>query len=39
MDLTEDLVATLARDILGTLQITYQEYPIDLTPLATGDHA
>jgi len=32
MDLTEDLVASLARDILGTLQITYQEHPIDLTP-------
>jgi lysyl-tRNA synthetase class 2 len=32
MDLTEDLVATLAQDILGTLQITYQEHPIDLTP-------
>jgi lysyl-tRNA synthetase class 2 len=32
MDLTEDLVATLVKDILGTLQITYQGEPIDLTP-------
>jgi lysyl-tRNA synthetase, class II len=32
MDLTEDLVATLAKDILGTLQITYQGQDIDLTP-------
>jgi lysyl-tRNA synthetase class 2 len=32
MNLTEDMVATLAKDILGTLQITYQGKPIDLTP-------
>lgn len=32
MDLTEDLVATLAQDILGTLHITYQGTAIDLTP-------
>lgn len=32
MDLTEDLVATLAKDILGTTQITYQGVDIDLTP-------
>ncbi len=32
MDLTEDLVATLAKDILGTLHITYQGQEIDLTP-------
>ncbi|MGF1570968.1 MAG: lysine--tRNA ligase [Nodosilinea sp.] len=32
MDLTEDMVATLAKDILGTLQITYQGDAIDLTP-------
>jgi lysyl-tRNA synthetase class 2 len=32
MDLTEDLVATLAQDILGTLNITYQGTAIDLTP-------
>ncbi|HIK43442.1 MAG TPA: lysine--tRNA ligase [Leptolyngbyaceae cyanobacterium M65_K2018_010] len=32
MDLTEDLVATLAQEILGTLQITYQGQVIDLTP-------
>jgi lysyl-tRNA synthetase class 2 len=32
MDLTEDLVATLAKDILGTLHITYQGQGIDLTP-------
>ena len=32
MDLTEDLVATLAKTILGTLKITYQGVDIDLTP-------
>ncbi|WOD38645.1 lysine--tRNA ligase [Nodosilinea sp. E11] len=32
MDLTEDLIATLAKDILGTLKITYQGVDIDLTP-------
>jgi lysyl-tRNA synthetase class 2 len=32
MALTEDLVATLAKDILGTLKITYQGVDIDLTP-------
>ena len=32
MDLTEDMIATLAKDILGTLQITYQGEAIDLTP-------
>lgn len=32
MDLTEDMVTTLANDILGTLQITYQGDTIDLTP-------
>jgi lysyl-tRNA synthetase class 2 len=32
MDLTEDLVATLAKDILGTLKIVYQGVDIDLTP-------
>ncbi|NMF83628.1 lysine--tRNA ligase [Nodosilinea sp. P-1105] len=32
MDLTEDLVTTLAQDILGTLTITYQGQTIDLTP-------
>jgi len=32
MDLTEDMVKTLAKDILGTLQITYQGEAIDLTP-------
>ena len=32
MDLTEDLVTTLAKDILGTLTITYQGETIDLTP-------
>ncbi|MBF2036789.1 MAG: lysine--tRNA ligase [Leptolyngbyaceae cyanobacterium T60_A2020_046] len=32
MTLTEDLIATLARDIVGTTQITYQGQAIDLTP-------
>ncbi|MFQ4136568.1 lysine--tRNA ligase [Nodosilinea sp. PGN35] len=32
MNLTEDLIATLAKDILGTLKITYQGADIDLTP-------
>ncbi|MBD1873315.1 lysine--tRNA ligase [Nodosilinea sp. FACHB-131] len=32
MNLTEDLIATLAKDILGTLKITYQGVDIDLTP-------
>lgn len=32
MDLTEDMVATLAQDVLGTLKITYQGEAIDLTP-------
>jgi lysyl-tRNA synthetase class 2 len=32
MDLTEDMIASLAKDILGTLTITYQGEEIDLTP-------
>lgn len=32
MDLTEDMIATLAQNILGTLKITYQGQAIDLTP-------
>ncbi len=32
MDLTEDMVTTLAQNILGTLKITYQGETIDLTP-------
>jgi lysyl-tRNA synthetase class 2 len=32
MDLTEDMITTLAKDILGTLKITYQGEEIDLTP-------
>lgn len=32
MDLTEDLIATIARNVLGTTQITYQGEAIDLTP-------
>lgn len=32
MDLTEDLIATIARNVLGTTQITYQGEMIDLTP-------
>jgi lysyl-tRNA synthetase class 2 len=32
MDLTEELVAYLAQEVLGTLQITYDGNEIDLTP-------
>jgi lysyl-tRNA synthetase class 2 len=32
MNLTEQLIATVAQEVLGTLQITYQEQTIDLTP-------
>ncbi|PPS40631.1 lysine--tRNA ligase [Chroococcidiopsis sp. TS-821] len=32
MALTEDLIATVAQEVLGTLQITYQGEAIDLTP-------
>jgi len=32
MDLTEDLVSTVAQEVLGTMKITYQETEIDLTP-------
>lgn len=32
MILTETLITTAAQDVLGTLQVTYQGEPIDLTP-------
>lgn len=32
MDLTEDMIATVAKEVLGTAQIEYQGQPIDLTP-------
>jgi lysyl-tRNA synthetase class 2 len=32
MNLTEELVAYIAKDVLGTTQITYGEYEIDLEP-------
>ncbi len=32
MSLTESLIATAAQEVLGTLQIRYQEQPMDLTP-------
>jgi lysyl-tRNA synthetase class 2 len=32
MQLTENLITTVTQDVLGTLQITYQEQSVDLTP-------
>lgn len=32
MDLTENLVSTIAQNVLGTMKINYQEQEIDLTP-------
>ncbi len=32
MDLTEDLIAHVAEDVLGTTKIQYGEYEVDLTP-------
>lgn len=33
MALTEAIITTVAQEVLGTLQITYQGTPVDLTPL------
>jgi lysyl-tRNA synthetase class 2 len=32
MQLTEDIITTVAREVLGTLEITYQGEAVDLTP-------
>lgn len=32
MDLTEGIITTVTQETLGTLKITYQEQPVDLTP-------
>lgn len=32
MDLTEGMITSVAQEVLGTLQITYQGTPVDLTP-------
>lgn len=32
MQLTEDIITTVAREVLGTLEITYQGEPVNLTP-------
>ena len=32
MDLTEDLISSVAQKVLGTMKITYEETEIDLTP-------
>ena len=32
MNLTEDMIATVAKEVLGTTQIEYQGQPVDLTP-------
>ncbi|BAZ53177.1 lysyl-tRNA synthetase [Nostoc sp. NIES-4103] len=32
MALTEGIITTVAQEVLGTLQITYQDTPVDLTP-------
>jgi lysyl-tRNA synthetase class 2 len=32
MDLTEDMISTVARDVCGTTKVVYQEQEIDLTP-------
>ncbi|KAB8319180.1 lysine--tRNA ligase [Tolypothrix campylonemoides VB511288] len=32
MALTEGIITTVAQEVLGTLQITYQSTPVDLTP-------
>ncbi|MFN6566737.1 lysine--tRNA ligase [Dendronalium sp. ChiSLP03b] len=32
MALTEGIITTVAQEVLGTLEITYQEKPVDLTP-------
>lgn len=32
MDITEEIISTVAQNVLGTTKITYQGMPIDLTP-------
>ena len=32
MNITEEIISTVAQNVLGTTKITYQEIPIDLTP-------
>ena len=32
MDITEEIISTVAKNVLGTTKITYQGTPIDLTP-------
>ena len=32
MDITEEIISTVAKNVLGTTRITYQGTPIDLTP-------
>ena len=32
MNLTEDMIATVTKDVLGTTKIEYQGQPVDLTP-------
>ncbi len=32
MDMTEEIISTIAQNVLGTTKITYQGEDIDLTP-------